>query len=406
MPQRQSGAMSRNGWIAWLVCTVGGEARPALHKSWEPRMVSVSTASEWLISFLTGIFDHLSSLQPAEIAINAGLSAAIAAAALGLGYGLKRLLRRRVEDLPSSPVADRVRGSRAVKMGAAVFKAGLVIGAAWMIMAVWGLDPAGWVRGAAGEGVLRLIGRVLLLTLIAVGLFELAGFTIDRAMGRLAAGAREPRRAAQLRTLAPLLKGIARGTIVILAWMMLLSEIGVKIGPLLAGAGVVGVALGFGAQTLVKDFLTGFFFIIEDIVSVGDTIKIGSFTGQVETMTLRTIRLRDFDGTLHVFPYSEAQVIHNTTKSFSYAVIDLLVANDSDVDEALAAIREAGEALMQDPLFAPKIIAPMEVLGVEAMSEQGLQLKARIKTRPTEDSRIQPELKRRVKAAVDSPGVH
>ncbi|HZZ36254.1 MAG TPA: hypothetical protein VFE03_11045, partial [Caulobacteraceae bacterium] len=236
--------------------------------------MSISTASEWLIRSLFGLIDHLRALQPTEVAINVALSLAIAAAAVGLDYGFKRLVRRGVDDLPSAPVAETVKGSRAVKLGLASLKVVFTLGAAWLILAVWGLDPTAWIQGAAGERLLRLAGRLLVLTLIAVGLFELTGFTIDRAMGRLAAGAREPRRAAQLRTLAPLLKGITRGTVVVLAAMMLLSEIGVKIGPLLAGAGVVGVALGFGAQTLVKDFLTGLFFIIEDIVSVGDTVRI------------------------------------------------------------------------------------------------------------------------------------
>jgi small-conductance mechanosensitive channel len=367
--------------------------------------LSISTASEWLIRSLFGLIDHLRALQPTEVAINVGLSLAVAVAAVGLDYGLKRLVRRGVADLPSTPVAETVKGSQAVKLGLASLKVALIVGAVWLILAVWGLDPTAWIQGAAGERLLRLAGRLLVLTLIAVGLFELTGFTIDRAMGRLAAGAREPRRAAQLRTLAPLLKGITRGTVVVLAAMMLLSEIGVKIGPLLAGAGVVGVALGFGAQTLVKDFLTGLFFIIEDIVSVGDTVRIGDSKGQVESMTMRTIRLRDFDGTLHVFPYSEAQVVHNETKAFSYAVVDLHIANDADVEAALKAMEEVGRELAADPRFASKILGPVEVVGVEGVTEAGQRIRARIKTLPREDPVAQREFYRRLKAAFDKRGI-
>src|SRR5204863_5927601 len=110
--------------------------------------------------------------------------------------------------------------------------------------------------------------------------------------------------------------------------------------------------IGFGAQTLVKDFLTGLFFVLEDIVSVGDIVRIGNCKGHVESMTLRTIRLRDFDGTLHVFPYSEAQVVHNETKTFSYAVVDLLIANDADVEAALEAMGEVGRELAADAALA------------------------------------------------------
>jgi small conductance mechanosensitive channel len=367
--------------------------------------MSSTTASEWLIHRFNAIFSHLYRLGPAELAVNLGLSAVVAAVAFGLIFGLERLFKNSAHRLPSSAVAKRVQASRAVRLGWLVIRAGMVLAAAWAVLLVWGFDPATWFTAGAGGVLMQGTLRLVLLIVLAVAAFEFTGFAINRLMGRIADAAREPRRAAQLRTLAPLLSAIARGTILILAAMMLLSELGVKIGPLLAGAGVVGVALGFGAQTLVKDFLTGLFFILEDIVSVGDSIRIGEFSGQVETMTLRTIRLRDFDGTLHVFPYGEAQVIHNATKSFSYAVIDLVVALDSDVDVALNAIRDAGETLARDPQFAPKLMAPMEVLGIEGMSQNGLRLKARIKTRPSQDAAVQRELIRRLKAAFDAKGV-
>ncbi|MGI9168919.1 MAG: mechanosensitive ion channel family protein, partial [Caulobacteraceae bacterium] len=257
----------------------------------------------------------------------------------------------------------------------------------------------------AGRGLLRVTGRLALLAVIFVAAFELTGLAVRRTMARLAAGARDPRRAAQLRTLSPLLGGVLRSVIVVMGAMMVLSELGVKIGPLLAGAGVAGIAVGFGAQSLVKDVLTGFFLIVEDIVSVGDTIRIASCKGEVEQMTLRTIRLRDFDGTLHVFPYGEAQVIHNETKTFSYAVIDLQISYDSDIDAALAAMRQVGSDLLADPQFGKNILSPIEVLGVETLKENGPQLKGRIKTGPNADSAVSREFNRRIKIAFDAAGV-
>ncbi len=184
-----------------------------------------------------------------------------------------------------------------------------------------------------------------------------------------------------------------------------LGKLGVKIGPLLAGAGVVGVALGFGAQTLVKDFLTGIFLIVEDIVSVGDIVRIGDSGGLVEQMTLRTIRLRDFDGTVHVFPYSEAQVLHNLTKSFSYYVFDLQVPYASDLDAALAIMRRVGARLKADPDFADKILEPIEVVGVDSLADSGVVLKARIKTPPLQQWTVGREYNRRIKLAFDEAGV-
>jgi moderate conductance mechanosensitive channel len=138
---------------------------------------------------------------------------------------------------------------------------------------------------------------------------------------------------------------------------------------------------------------------------VGDTIKIGAFAGDVEVMTLRTIRLRDFDGTLRIFPYGEAQGIHNQTKTFSYAVIDLQVSYSSDLDAALAAMAKVGEDLRQDRALSQKILGPMDVLGVEHLKESGLQLRGRIKTRTGADAAVQRAFNRRIKAAFDEAGI-
>jgi small conductance mechanosensitive channel len=201
------------------------------------------------------------------------------------------------------------------------------------------------------------------------------------------------------------LSGVARTAIIVIGAMMLLSQGGVKIGPLLAGAGVVGVAVGFGAQTLVKDFLTGVFLIVEDIVAVGDVVRIREHGGLVEQMTVRTIRLRDFDGTLHVFPYGEAQVIHNLTKTFSFYVFDLQISYESDIDAALDIMRRTGAELMADPAFASMIMEPIEVVGVDALGDSGITLKARIKTLPREQWTVGREYNRRIKMAFDAAGV-
>ena len=151
-------------------------------------------------------------------------------------------------------------------------------------------------------------------------MLEISGLMIDRTFHGLATHSKDTRRSAQFDTLLPLVRGLASACVMVFFGLMLLSELGVQIGPLLAGAGVVGVALGFGAQTLVRDFLTGLFLILEDVVSVGDNVMIEGFSGRVESMSLRTICLRDFDGAMHVFPYGVAQAIHNRTKSFFLAM--------------------------------------------------------------------------------------
>ena len=366
----------------------------------------VATAGDRLVNTVTNAAGHVLTLSPAEFAVNLTLSAAIVAAALGLGFAIQRLADSRLKALGKAEADIKLRAARALRWARAFARGALAVAAAYFVLVVWGFDPIAWWVGAGGRAILRLIGRLALLAVIFTAALEFASVLIRRTMGNLVKVARDPRRAAQLRTLSPLLRGVVQAVILVFGLMMALSELGVQIGPLLAGAGVAGIAIGFGAQSLVKDVLTGFFLIIEDIVSVGDTIRIATFKGEVESMTLRTIRLRDFDGSLHIFPYGEAQVIHNETKAFSYAVIDLQISYGSDVDVALAAMAEVGAALRRDPDIGPKLLADMEVLGVENLKESGMQLRGRIKTRTGADSGVTREFNRRIKAAFDEKGIN
>jgi small conductance mechanosensitive channel len=165
---------------------------------------------------------------------------------------------------------------------------------------------------------------------------------------------------------------------------------------------VLGIAVGFGAQTLVKDFLTGLFLIAEDVVSLGDNVRIGTESGTVEAMTLRTIRLRSTNGTLHIFPYSEAQVVHNRTKTYSSYVFEYFVSMGADVDRALSEMRRVGMGLAEDPEFSSLITKPFEVMGVEKLSGSGALLKARVVTAPREQWRVGREYNRRMRAAFDA----
>ncbi len=365
-----------------------------------------ATAGDSLINTVTTAAGHVLALSPAELAVNLALSAAIAAIAAGVAVAIHRLVASRLKDLAKAEADIERPATRALRWARSCARASLAVGAAYLILIVWGFDPIAWWVGAGGRAFLRMIGRLALLAVIFIGALEFAGVLIRRTMGNLVKAARDPRRAAQLRTLSPLLRGVVQAVILVFGLMMLLSELGVQIGPLIAGAGVAGIAIGFGAQSLVKDVLTGFFLIIEDIVSVGDTVRIATFKGEVESMTLRTIRLRDFDGSLHIFPYGEAQVIHNETKAFSYAVVDLQISYGSDVDAALAAMAEVGSALQRDQILGSKILADMEVLGVENLKESGLQLRGRIKTRTGADGGITREFNRRIKAEFDKKGIN
>lgn len=345
-------------------------------------------------------------MTPYELVLNLALSGLVLGGAWFLARGARGLVRFGARRLPGPPNAEKtVRTSRAARFAGGVARVFLAVAAAFLVAAIWGFDAIVWASSGLGED---LVGAGLHLALLLVGAalaFELAGFAIAQGVKRISQGEADPRRIAQLNTLGPMLTGLAQVAIGVVAGLMALGEIGVEIGPLLAGAGIVGVALGFGAQSVVKDFLTGVFLIAEDIVSVGDIVQIGGFGGQVEKMTLRTIRLRDFDGSLHVFPYGEAQVIHNLTKTFSYYVFDLQVSYGSDIDKALQVMRVVGDDLKADPKFQDMILEPIEVVGVDSLGDNGVALKARIKTRPTQQWTVGREYNRRIKLAFDQEGI-
>lgn len=364
------------------------------------------TASERLLEAWAAMQSYFTALTPAEAALNIVLSVAAVGVGMAVLYVGRRGVARAARRVPGQSTADKqVRTSRVARLFVWALRLVVSVGVFAAVANVWGVQPLVWLGATLGEATVATGMRLAGLTLVTVLLIELAGYLVGYGVGRLAARAETRRRQGQLRTLGPLLQGVAHITILVLAVMMGLGELGVKIGPLLAGAGVVGIAIGFGAQTLVKDFLTGLFLVVEDIVSVGDIVRIGDSGGLVEEMTLRTIRLRDFDGTLHVFPYGEAQVVHNLTKTFSYCVFDLQISYGSSIDQALDLMRQVGDELRADPAFGDKILEPIEVVGVDNLADSGVVLKGRIKTRPLEQWTVGREYNRRIKHAFDDAGV-
>lgn len=360
------------------------------------------TASEQLFAWVHDLVGQAQALGPAALGLNAAASVLVVLVAYGLARGFRSLVRLGVRRFPGPSNAEKhVRGWRALRVSTAILNVIITLIAVVALGAVWGFDPISWLSSGPGREVAQIVMRAALVLLAAALALEAATYLIGQALERLAARSDDPRRAAQLDSFGPLLRSVAQGAIIIMAALMLLSDVGVKIGPLLAGAGVVGIAVGFGAQTVVRDLLTGLFLLVEDILAVGDVVRIGESGGLVEAMTLRTIRLRDFDGTLHVIPYGEAQVVHNLTKTFSYYVFELQVSYASDIDKALRIMRETGAELQQDEAFAEKILEPIEVVGVESLADSGIVLKARIKTRPIEQWSVGREYNRRIKLAFD-----
>lgn len=206
-------------------------------------------------------------------------------------------------------------------------------------------------------------------------------------------------------TLMRLLRQIVTVFLFVTLALVMLMQLGIAVGPILASAGVVGIAVGFGAQSLVRDIITGFFFVMENQVRVGDVAVINGTGGLVEAMTLRTLVIRDQAGTVHVFPNGSVETLSNMTRGWSAYVFDIGIAYKEDPDAAIAVIRATAEGLQDDPAFAGKIIEKPEIFGVDKLDDSAVVIRGRIKTIPIKQWEVGREFLKRVKVALDAAGI-
>jgi moderate conductance mechanosensitive channel len=202
-------------------------------------------------------------------------------------------------------------------------------------------------------------------------------------------------------TLSAVIRNALNFTIVSVSLVMILGELRINIGPVIATAGIVGLAVGFGAQTLVQDVISGFFILLEEQVRVGDVVEIAGKSGLVEKVDLRMTTLRDMSGNVHYVRHGKIDVVTNMTKDYSNSVYDIPVAYHTDIDRVLEVIRNVDRDLCNDPGFKDDILNPIEVLGVDRFAESAIFIKARTKTKPIKQWRVAREFNRRLKKAFD-----
>ncbi len=274
-----------------------------------------------------------------------------------------------------------------------------------LILEAWNADIFTWLASEIGRAVIATIASIVAIALIATIVLEVATTLVDRYLTQVDEKGELLERSQRARTLLPLARNALRVVVGVIAALMILSEIGIDIAPVLAGVGVAGLAIGFGAQTLVKDIITGLFILLEDSVAVGDVVTAGGHTGTVEAITIRTIRLRDLQGHVHTVPFSGVDTISNMTKEFSYYLIDMGVAYREDYDEVVEVMREVGAALRQDPEFGPNMLEPLEIMGLNSFGDSAVIVRARLKTKPLTQWATGREYNRRLKAAFDERGI-
>jgi small conductance mechanosensitive channel len=256
------------------------------------------------------------------------------------------------------------------------------------------------------EGLLRSAGRVLgiwLLAAFAIWLIGIAARRIEKTVddGDDSVTTLREKRG---RTVAQLLRSIGRVTVIGIA-ILLTINVFINIAPILAGAGILGLAVSFGAQSLVKDLISGFFILSEDQFGVGDIIEAAGKGGVVERMTLRAVILRDLEGTMHIIPNGEIKVVSNRTRIWSRSVIDVGVPYDEDIDRALSVVRDESAQFSTDPKWSVQLDGPVEVVGVEAFGDSSVVIRTLIKTQPGSQWSAGREFRRRLKVRFDREGI-
>lgn len=286
----------------------------------------------------------------------------------------------------------------------------LVKGLTWVfgalaIAASWGVDVGAILASPWGQRVLGSAFSIGSTILVLVLVYEFIHAAIERKLNYRDSEGNIVQADARSLTLLPMIRNAAIIILGLIASMVTLSELGINTAPLLAGAGVLGVALGFGSQTLVKDFLTGLFIIVENTIAVGDIVKLGEHAGVVEGMTIRTVRLRDAQGSLHIVPFSDITRIVNMSKGFAFALMDVRVSYDSDLNKVMEVMKRVGEELKGDVEIRPLMIEPIEIQGVENFADSAITVRARIKTQGGKQWDVRRAYMLRLKQAFDAEGI-
>lgn len=280
-------------------------------------------------------------------------------------------------------------------------------------------NPNSWFSAEFWVGILQrtvtwavqALPKVAIVLALAFVLLKLLRFGCGRLEQRAARGGDDTGAASAIehRKRSGTLIAIVRKAGVVTIWsfivMLVLMQVGVDIAPLIAGAGIVGLAVGFGAQELVRDVITGFFILLEDQIRTGDVAIINGVGGLVESISLRTIALRDLSGTVHTFQNGKISSLSNMTKGWSAMVFDVGVAYKEDTDEVSRVMKSVADELQQDTAYAAKILEPIEIFGVDEFGDSAVVIKARIKTLPIEQWNIGREYRRRLKKAFDARNI-
>ncbi len=332
---------------------------------------------------------------------------AILAIARFASLGIDRLaahgVPRAVEGQELSPELQE-RANRYVTPLLLVLRGAVLLLAFIAIATAWNTGILEWLKSASGLAFVGLVARLVLVVGIAAVAIEVTGIVAHRIVDATNEQGK-PLHSNRVRTLATIFANVLYFIFGLTGLFLSLSTLGVETAPLLAGAGVVGLAVGFGSQALVKDLITGLFILLGDTLRVGDVVEITGRSGVVESMSMRTITLRGYDGNVHTVPYGSIDVVTNMTKDYSYALFDIEIAYKENTDEVVRVIRELDDRLRKEWPWRRLILEPIDVAGVDNFGNSAVAIRMRSKTRPGEQWGVRRELLRRIKLRFDELGI-
>jgi len=274
-----------------------------------------------------------------------------------------------------------------------------------LVAEAWNINIFNWLASDIGSLIIGRLISIAAIALVALVIWEVTSSVVDRYLSATDKEGTQKARGQRAHTLLPLARNTLRIVIGVVALLMILTEIGIDVTPILAGVGVIGLAIGFGAQTLVKDVITGIFILLENSLAVGDVVSVGGSSGVVETISIRSIRLRDIQGSVHTVPYSSASTLTNMTKEYSHYLVEASVAYRENYDEVAEILREVGEDLRADAEFGADILEPIDIMGLDRFEDSAVIVRARLKTTAGKQWGIGREYNRRLKSAFDARGI-
>jgi small-conductance mechanosensitive channel len=284
---------------------------------------------------------------------------------------------------PTGAAVAETRGVAAAAVGRAL-RAVIIIGAAWLLILAFGLDVDALASGDR-------MWMKLLRGVVASLLDQKLAATQDAS--------------ARLRTLLPIVRGTLAVVLLVMTVLMALSALGVQVGPLMASAGVLGIAIGFGAQTLVRDMFSKFFYLLDDAFRVGEYIQSGNYKGTVEHLGVRSIVLRHHRGPVYTIPYGQLGAVQNQSRDWVIDKLTIGLTYDADLDKAKKLIKQIGKELAKDPEFAPSILEPLKMQGVEAFGDFAIQIRMKMMTKPGQQFTIRRRAYAMIRAAFAANGI-